>query len=87
MSKFYKLFNPDADSFSVFEAGRKNEFGEPYCHVPMVTREQAETAIKLLENGLPVDITGAPEFVDESGDGYGDPRHHDPRNYRDEFAY
>jgi hypothetical protein len=52
MSRFYIAYNQDANSYSVFEAGRKNEFGEPYCHVPLVTREEADLCADSLNNGL-----------------------------------
>lgn len=51
MDKFYVGYSQAADSYSVFESGRKNEFGERYCIEPMTTRFQAEAICSALNQG------------------------------------
>jgi hypothetical protein len=43
---YYIRFNASANSYSVFQRGRTNEFGEPYCVLPLVTRDEAEAFIR-----------------------------------------
>ena len=43
---FYIRYNPAANSYSVFQRGRTNESGEPYCVLPLVTFDEAETFIR-----------------------------------------
>ena len=40
-----------ANSWSVFEAGRRNEKGDPYCVVPAVTEDQAKKIVAWREAG------------------------------------
>lgn len=40
-SKYYIRYAPAHNSYSVFERGRLNEFGERFCIVPLVTYEEA----------------------------------------------
>jgi len=49
--KFYVGYNQLANSYSVFEAGRKNQFGEKYCVVPLVSKHEAERCAECLNNG------------------------------------
>lgn len=47
--RFYtKPAEPGSNSAHVMEAGRRNEFGEPYCVAPYLTPAQAEEMVKRL---------------------------------------
>lgn len=43
-NRFYMRFNREGNSYSVFERGRTNDFGEPYCVLPLVTKTEADHA-------------------------------------------
>lgn len=49
--KFYIRYNSFNQSWSVFQAGRKNEFGEPYCVVPLVSEFEAQKCCESLNAG------------------------------------
>ena len=41
VSKYYVQYAPAHNSYSVFERGKLNEFGEAFCIVPLVSYEEA----------------------------------------------
>ena len=49
--KFYIRYSSLHDSYSVFESGRKNEFNEPYCVVPLVSEYEAQKCTECLNAG------------------------------------
>ncbi len=51
MTKFYTRYSQAHNSFSIFESDRKNEFGEPFCIVPLVSQYEAEQCLHALLAG------------------------------------
>jgi hypothetical protein len=51
MQKFYYQYNGHSNSYCVYERGRTNQWGEPYCVVPHVSRAEAEECTKSLNAG------------------------------------
>ncbi len=45
-AKYYSRYNSRANSFSVVEKGRLNDFNEPYVKIALVTEEQAENWLR-----------------------------------------
>ncbi len=39
--RYYKRYNPKADSWSIVEHGHLNDFGNPYIIVTLITEEEA----------------------------------------------
>lgn len=49
-NQFYVKYSGD-NSYSVMQQGRRNEFGEVWCEIPMVTQYEAEQCVKSLNEG------------------------------------
>lgn len=50
--KYYiKPSQPGTNSWSVFERGKRNRYGELYCIIPQVTLYQAQQCAKYLNAG------------------------------------